>query len=171
MTVAAAGSVNSTAYQPQVATPAATKPSVAPGLIAQGLKFGETLSGSGLPTVRLTADQLAILQHGAQPDPAQQAALAAGDERQATTRAYALIKDAQTGQVIGGVFPGVANVSAADIGQDPRLQQGGPAEQTQALAEDIQKAIGKGVTIQYFSPNDTNAPTFDTYWSLPRSTT
>jgi hypothetical protein len=124
-----------------------------------------------LTKIRLSADQLAILQHGPQLDPAQQAAWAAGEARQATTRAYALVKDAQTGKVLGGVFPGVANVSSAGIADDPRLQQGSPAEQTKALVQDIQRAIGKAVTIQYFSPNDPNAPTFNTYGSLPRSTT
>lgn len=166
MTVAAANSVNSTAYQPKVATTGASTTSFAVGDIEApgGAPALTPVSVAGLPTVRLSADQLAMMQNGPRPpDPVKTAA-------EMNTPAYALVKDAQTGQVLGGVWPGVANVSAAPIAPDSRLSAGSPADQTQALAEDIQRAIGKAVTVQYFQPGDPNAPTFGShvmgsYWT------
>lgn len=115
------------------------------------------LSGAMLPRVQLPADQLAMLQSGTAfkaPDPAK-------TEAEMNTPASAVVRDASTGEILGGVWPNVATVSAPTIAADPRLSSASSsAQQAQYLAEDIQQATGRAVTIQYFQPGDQNAPTF-----------
>jgi hypothetical protein len=115
------------------------------------------LSGAMLPRVQLPADQLAMLQSGAAfkaPDPAK-------TEAEMNTPASAVVRDASTGEILGGVWPNVATVSAPTIAADPRLSSASnSAQQAQYLAQDIQQATGRAVTIQYFQPGDPNAPTF-----------
>lgn len=120
------------------------------------------VSGTMLPRVQLPADQLAMLQSGAgfkAPDPAKTA-------EQNSTRASALVRDARTGQILGGVWPNVASISAVTdpiIADDQRFTNApSPADQARFLAQDIQQATGRDVTIQYFQPGDPNAPTFGT---------
>ena len=72
-----------------------------------------------------------------------------------------MIKDAKTGQVLGGVWPNAGVVSKPNIPIDNRITGNSNwNEFTQYLAQDIAKGTGKDVTIQYFQPGDPNAPTF-----------
>ncbi len=153
-----AASPSAIPYLPPKAAPAAASTETQQSQISTSALT--PVSGAMLPRVQLPADQLAMLQSGAgfkAPDPAKTAA-------QMSTRASALVRDAQTGQILGGVWPHVAAVSGPDIAADPRLSDGSnETALAQALAQDIQQATGKAVTIQYFQPGDANAPTFAAY--------
>ena len=153
MSIAAIGTISSI-YQPQAAAGATTTGYIGADAAMPAASSLTAISSAGLPTVRLTADQLAAVQEGIKPpDPAKAQA-------EANTPAYALIKDAQTGKVLGGVWPGVATIAASGSASDSRLAGASPAEQAQYLAQDIAQATGAGVTIQYFQPGDPAAPTF-----------
>ena len=153
MSIAAIGTANSI-YQPQAATGGGAPSFVAADATTPAASSLTVISSAGLPSVRLTADQLAAVQEGIKPpDPAKAQA-------EANTPAYALIKDAQTGKVLGGVWPGVASISASGGPSDSRLAGASPADQAQYLAQDIAQAAGNSVTIQYFQPGDPAAPTF-----------
>ena len=156
------GIYSSYVMQVVAASAAADPPSETGGVPAAVVASALTpVSGAMLPRVRLPADQLAMLQSGAAfkaPDPAKTAA-------QNSTRASALIRDAKTGQILAGVWPNVADISAVTdpiIANDQRLSSADPADQARFLAHDIQQATGRAVTIQYFQPGDPNAPTFGT---------
>lgn len=157
MSISAIGSTNPMLYRPQAIASTGTGPTAL--FTGDAAKPATTsslspVSAGALPAVRLTAEQLAMVQEGIRPpDPAQTAA-------EMNTRASALIRDAQTGQVLGGVWPGVAAVSAPAIEPDSRLSSASAADQVRYLAQDIEKATGKDVTIQYFGSSDPNAPTF-----------
>ncbi|MDR3516208.1 MAG: hypothetical protein P4M00_10340 [Azospirillaceae bacterium] len=108
------------------------------------------------PAIKMSADQLAAMQASPfrAPDPAETAA-------QSNDKAYALITDTKTGKLVGGVWPEVAIVSGPNIADDSRLTGSTDMnEATQALAQDIQQATGDSMSIQYFQPDDPNAPTF-----------
>lgn len=113
------------------------------------------VSASGLPRIQMPSGMLAQIQSGSvAPDPAKTAA-------QNATPAYSIIKDAGTGQILGGVWPGAATVSKINIPIDDRLTGNTDwAQATQILADDISRFTGKDVTIEYFRPGDPNAPTF-----------
>lgn len=118
------------------------------------------ISASSLPAVQMSPAQLAAVQSGSgfeAPDPAK-------TEAQQNSRAYALIKDAATGQVVGGVWPGAGVVSASNspiIANDDRITGNTNwSEVSQYLAQDIAQATGQQTTIQYFRPGDPNAPIF-----------
>jgi hypothetical protein len=157
MNIAAIGSADAVSYRPQSSTTSGTSTTSfsLSGIETPALTSSlAPVSATTLPAVQMTADQLAMAQDGIQPpDPTKTAA-------EMNTRASALITDTQTGEVLGGVWPGVANVSAVDIGDDSRLSSGSSTEQAEALAQDIEKTTGKSVTIHYFQPDDTSAPTF-----------
>ncbi len=115
------------------------------------------VSISSLPLIKMSPDQLAALQSGdmlRQPDPAKTAA-------QNATKAFAVVKDASTGQILGGVWPNAGVVSKPNIAIDDRLTGNSNwNEVTEYLAQDIAKGTGSTVTIQYFRPDDPSAPTF-----------
>jgi hypothetical protein len=163
MSIAAIGTISSL-YQPQAAAGGTTTGYIGADAATPATSSLTAISSAGLPTVRLTADQLAAVQEGSKPpDPAKAQA-------EANTPAYALIKDAQTGKVLGGVWPGVASIAASGSASDSRLAGASAAEQAHYLAQDITQATGAGVTIQYFQPSDPAAPTFGsdvigTYWN------
>lgn len=112
---------------------------------------------AGLPRIQMPSDMLAAIQSGSglhAPDPQRTAA-------QDSTPAYSLIKDAGTGQILGGVWPGAGVVSKLNIPIDNRITGNSDWSQvTQYLAQDITQGTGKPVTVQYFEPGDPNAPTF-----------
>lgn len=115
------------------------------------------VSISTLPLVQMPSDMLAAIQSGSglhSPDPAKTAA-------QNAAPAYAVIKDADSGQILGGVWPNAAVVSKPNIPVDDRITANTDWEQvTQYLADDISQYTGKNITIQRFAPGDPDAPTF-----------
>lgn len=153
MSITAIGTANSIYPSQAAATGGSTSDFAEADAAAPAASSLTAISTAGLPTVRLTAAQLAALQDVIKPpDPAKAQA-------EANTPAFALIKDAQSGKVLGGVWPGVATVSTSGA-PDSRLAGASPADQARYLAEDIAQATGEGVTIQYFQPGDPAAPTF-----------
>lgn len=164
MNVSSSSGVYSNYVMQAVAASAAASPPTDTGRIPAALTASllAPVSGTMLPRVQLPADQLAMLQSGAglkAPDPAKTAA-------QNSTRASALVRDAKTGQILAGVWPNVASISAVTdpiIADDQRLTSDrNPADEARFLAQDIQQATGRDVTVQYFQPGDPNAPTFGT---------
>lgn len=108
------------------------------------------------PAVHLSSAQMLALQSDLirAPDAAKTAA-------QNDSRAFAVIRDAGTGKLLGGVWPDAGVWSGPDIGADSRLSSSNDMGQvTQALAGDIEKATGRAVSIQYFQSGDSAAPTF-----------
>jgi hypothetical protein len=132
-----------------------TSPSSPSNPSAADANASRSLSGFA-PVVQLSSVQIATLQADLirAPDPEKTAA-------QNNDKAFALIRNAETDDVVGGVWPNAAILSGPDIAADSRLgSDSNMSEVTQYLAEDIQKATGRPVTIQYFQPDDPNAPTF-----------
>ncbi|MTJ82083.1 MAG: hypothetical protein F8N37_13895 [Telmatospirillum sp.] len=122
---------------------------------ASGALQSRPLSGFA-PAVHLSSAQMLALQSDLirAPDAAKTAA-------QNDSRAFAVIRDAGTGKLLGGVWPEAGVWSGPDIGSDSRLSSSNDMGQvTQALAGDIEKATGRAVSIQYFQSGDSAAPTF-----------
>ena len=152
-------SIAATSYlyqaRPQIAASNSTVPPVSGDSKAAPALSPVTVAG--LPRIQMPSDLLAAIQSGSglrSPDPVRTAA-------QDSAPAYSVIKDADTGQILGGVWPGAAVVSKPDIPIDNRITGNSDWSQvTQYLAQDITHATGKPVTIQYFGADDPNAPTF-----------
>lgn len=154
MSITAIGTANSIYPSQAAATGGSTSGFVEADATTPAVSSLTAISTAGLPTVRLTADQLAAVQEGIKPPDSAKA------QAEANAPAYALIKDAQSGKVLGGVWPGVASIAATGSASDSRLAGASPADQAQYLAQDIAQATGANVTIQYFQPGDAAAPTF-----------
>lgn len=167
MTITVNGSVGASSYsvlRPSTAArPAGTVPDgdsesgagQAAQVGAAGALSSQALSGFA-PAVQLSSAQMLALQSDLirAPDAAKTAA-------QNDSKAFAVIRDAGTGKLLGGVWPNAGIWSGPDIGSDSRLSSNDDMGLvTQSLAGDIEKATGRAVSIQYFEPGDANAPTF-----------